>query len=64
MKKIFIAKYGSKEQEMDRTAEMFLDLCNKGQPHLAFWLVVDSNRIDYDSLKFIANRIQERFKSN
>lgn len=55
-----IFKYGSKEREIDRTAEMFLDLCKNGKPQYAFWLVHDSNRFDPESMKFLAERIQER----
>lgn len=51
---------GSKERELDRTAEMVLDLARNGQVHLAIWLIYDSNRYDAESMKFLAERVQAR----
>ena len=53
-------RYGSKEQELDRTAEMVVDLCRSGKIALAIWLIYDSNRFDSSSMKFLAERVQER----
>lgn len=53
-------KFGSKERELDRTAEMVLDLCRRGQVHSAIWLIHDSNRHDTESMKFLAQRVQYR----
>ena len=52
--------YGSKEQELDRTAEMVVDLCRSGKIANAIWLIYDSNRFDSASMKFLAERVQER----
>ncbi len=32
-------RYGSKEQELDRTAEMVVDLCRSGKIANAIWLI-------------------------
>lgn len=58
-----VFRNGSKERELDRTAEMILDLCEKGTVHLAIWLIHDSNRFDAGSMKFLAERVQEREKN-
>lgn len=52
------ARYGSKEAELLRTAEMYVDLCRKDDFHLALWLVYDSNRYDVESLKYMATEVQ------
>ena len=53
-------RYGSKELELDRTAEMVVDLCRSGKISNAIWLIYDSNRFDSASMKFLAERVQER----
>ena len=53
-------RYGSKERELDRTAEMVVDLCRSGKIAYAIWLIYDSNRFDSASTKFLAERVQER----
>ena len=55
--------YGSKERELDRTAEMVVDLCRSGKIANAIWLIYDSNRFDSVSMKFLAERVQERTTS-
>lgn len=53
-------KFGSKEQELDRTAEMVVDLASEGRIEFAIWLIYDSNRFDAASMKFLAERVQAR----
>ena len=53
-------RYGSKELELDRTAEMVVDLCRSGKIANAIWLIYDGNRFDSASMKFLAERVQER----
>jgi hypothetical protein len=52
--------FGSRQAEIDRTAEMIVDLSKKGQIALAIWLIYDSNRFDPDSMKFLAERVEAR----
>lgn len=51
---------GTKEGELDRTAEMYLDLCEQGKFEFAFWIIYDSNRFDAPSMKHLGERIQIR----
>ena len=53
-------KFGSKERELDRTAEMVVDLAREGRIEFAIWLIYDSNRFDAASMKFLAERVQVR----
>lgn len=53
-------KFGSRERELDRTAEMVIDIAKRGDIHLAIWLIYDSNRYDAESMKFLAERVEAR----
>jgi hypothetical protein len=50
--------FGSKEREIDRTAEMVVDLASRGHIARAIWLIYDSNRYDGNALKFLAQRVE------
>lgn len=54
--------YGTKEREIDRTAEMVVDLSRQGKIDQAIWLIHDSNRFDAASMKLLAERVQARSK--
>lgn len=51
---------GTKEGELDRTAEMYVDLCKQGKFEFAFWIIHDSNRFDAASMKYLGEQIQTR----
>lgn len=57
-----ISTFGSKEREVDRTAEMVITLARSGRLDLAIWLIYDSNRFDAESMKFLAERVEARMK--
>lgn len=52
-----IYRFGSKERELDRTAEMVVDLHMQGKIAEAIWLIHDGNRFDAASMKFLAERV-------
>lgn len=56
--------YATKEVEIDRTAEMVIDLAKQGKIDQAIWLIHDSNRFDAASMKLLAERVQARTKAN
>ncbi len=51
--------YGSKERELDRTAEMVVDLARRGHIARAIWLIYDGNRFDAEAMKFLAQRVED-----
>lgn len=53
-----IHRYGSKERELDRTAEMIVDLHKRGHIARAIWLIYDGNRFDAEAMKFLAERVE------
>lgn len=53
-------RFGSKEAELDRTAEMVIDLASRGEIAQAIWLIYDSNRLDSASMKFLAELVQTK----
>jgi hypothetical protein len=53
-----IHRYGSKERELDRTAEMIVDLHKRGHIARAIWLIHDGNRFDAGAMKFLAERVE------
>jgi hypothetical protein len=55
-----INDWGTKEREIDRTAEMVVSLNRSGRLDLAIWLIHDSNRTDAASMKFLAERVEFR----
>lgn len=55
-----ITNFGTKEREIDRTAEMVVSLNRQGRLDLAIWLIHDSGRTDAASLKFLAERVEFR----
>jgi len=55
-----ITTFGTKEREIDRTAEMVVSLTRSGRLDLAIWLIHDSNRTDAASMKFLAERVEFR----
>jgi hypothetical protein len=55
-----VGTFGSKDREIDRTAEMVIDLTRGGRLDLAIWLIHDSNRTDAASLRFLAERVEYR----
>jgi hypothetical protein len=57
-----VGRYGSKEREIDRTAEMVIDLAAQGELASAIWLIHDGNRFDRASMKFLAERVEARTK--
>jgi hypothetical protein len=55
-----VTRFGTKEREIDRTAEMVVSLTRSGRLDLAIWLIHDSNRTDAASMKFLAERVEFR----
>ena len=53
-----VHSYGSKERELDRTAEMVVDLASRGHIARAIWLIHDGNRFDAEAMKFLAQRVE------
>lgn len=53
-----IHRYGSKEREVDRTAEMVVDLARRGHIARAIWLIYDGNRFDAETMRFLAQRVE------
>ena len=59
-----IYKHGSAAAELDRTAEMVVDLHKQGKIASAIWLIHDGNRFDAASMKFLAERVEAWSKSH
>lgn len=55
---------GSLENELQRTAEMYLDMCDNDKPHMALWFLYDCNRYDARSLKRLCEIVEQRFKES
>jgi hypothetical protein len=49
---------GTRVGEIDRTAEMIVELARQGHIDRAIWLIHDSNRFDAPSIKLLAERVQ------
>ena len=54
----------NRKQEINRTAEMVVDMATNGDIDRAIWFIYDSNRLDAPSMKLLAELVQDKVKGD